>query len=105
MMLRTRALPVVGLVVLGLAALGAATLGAAYVERADCPGKIVCPQTGELICRDRCPTIDANRPDCPGRIVCPETGKLICKDRCQLNDTTNESPKTGDKPSCCRKGR
>jgi hypothetical protein len=24
-------------------------------ERADCPGKIVCPITGELVCADRCP--------------------------------------------------
>ena len=24
-------------------------------ERADCPGKIVCPLTGELVCIDQCP--------------------------------------------------
>lgn len=24
-------------------------------ERQDCPGKIVCPLTGDLVCRDRCP--------------------------------------------------
>ncbi len=24
-------------------------------DRADCPGKIVCPLTGEVICADRCP--------------------------------------------------
>jgi hypothetical protein len=24
-------------------------------ERDDCPGKIVCPLTGQLICKDRCP--------------------------------------------------
>ncbi|MBI2839383.1 MAG: hypothetical protein HYX75_13795 [Acidobacteria bacterium] len=23
--------------------------------RLDCPGKIVCPLTGNLVCRDRCP--------------------------------------------------
>lgn len=23
--------------------------------RSDCPGKIVCPLTGEEVCRDRCP--------------------------------------------------
>lgn len=27
----------------------------ASTERADCPGKIVCPITGELVCIDRCP--------------------------------------------------
>lgn len=24
-------------------------------QRPDCPGKIVCPKSGELVCRDRCP--------------------------------------------------
>jgi hypothetical protein len=24
-------------------------------QRVDCPGKIVCPLTGQLVCRDRCP--------------------------------------------------
>jgi hypothetical protein len=24
-------------------------------EREDCPGKIVCPLTGEVICADQCP--------------------------------------------------
>lgn len=24
-------------------------------ERPDCPGTIICPLTGELVCRDRCP--------------------------------------------------
>lgn len=24
-------------------------------DRADCPGKIVCPITGEVICSDQCP--------------------------------------------------
>ncbi|MGE3108374.1 MAG: hypothetical protein AB7G11_03865 [Phycisphaerales bacterium] len=28
---------------------------AVATERADCPGKIVCAITGELICADRCP--------------------------------------------------
>ena len=27
----------------------------ARAERADCPGKIVCPLTGELVCIDQCP--------------------------------------------------
>ena len=27
----------------------------ASAERADCPGKIVCPLTGELVCIDQCP--------------------------------------------------
>ena len=28
-------------------------------HRAGCPGQIVCPQTGRLVCRDRCPLAPA----------------------------------------------
>ena len=27
------------------------------------------------------------RPDCPGKIICPLTGELVCKDRCPLGET------------------
>lgn len=27
-------------------------------ERSDCPGKIMCPITGETICADQCPVTD-----------------------------------------------
>ena len=33
----------------------ASTGQTASAERADCPGKIVCPITGELVCIDQCP--------------------------------------------------
>lgn len=33
----------------------AGSLIAAARDRADCPGKIVCPISGEVICADRCP--------------------------------------------------
>ncbi|HKB16365.1 MAG TPA: hypothetical protein VKF62_09870 [Planctomycetota bacterium] len=36
-------------------------------ERADCPGKIVCPITGEVVCADHCPlaaTGTAETPSC-----------------------------------------
>ena len=45
--------------------------------RSDCPGKIICPFTGDLVCRDRCPTVDPNRGDCPGRIECPPQHALV----------------------------
>lgn len=32
----------------------------AAAERGDCPGKIVCPITGELICADQCPLSHAS---------------------------------------------
>lgn len=34
---------------------GGASMAVVNGERADCPGKIVCPITGELICADQCP--------------------------------------------------
>ncbi len=34
---------------------GDGALALVSAEREDCPGKIVCPITGELICADRCP--------------------------------------------------
>ncbi len=35
---------------------GCASTGTtASAERADCPGKIICPLTGELVCIDQCP--------------------------------------------------
>lgn len=88
--------------------------------RPDCPGKIVCPLTGDLVCKDRCPlngdadaaasaipacctratvNLDPARPDCPGRIVCPLTGELVCKDRCPLNEAKDPAPE--DVPACC----
>lgn len=86
---------------LGLATLGAAKLATAQADRPDCPGRIVCPRTGELVCRDKCPTVDQDRPDCPGRIVCPLTGKLVCKDRCPAEQ--DKSNAIAAVPSCCRK--
>ncbi len=83
---RTFILPIAVLGVIGLTMMGSFKFANAKVVRADCPGKIVCPQTGELICRDRCPTVDPNRADCPGRINCPQTGDLVCRDRCPTVD-------------------
>lgn len=83
---------------LALAAVSAFGFAAATAERADCPGKIVCPLSGELTCRDECPTIDSTRADCPGRIECPLTGELVCVDRCPVAP----SEATKDVPSCCR---
>jgi len=61
----------------------------------------------------------ATRPDCPGTIVCPLTGETVCRDRCPLNgdprDTPSVSPCCGEttgpvtpntkpagKKGCCR---
>lgn len=42
----------------------------------------------------------SERPDCPGKIVCPLTGDLVCKDRCPLGEQ-DVADKT-DLPACCR---
>jgi hypothetical protein len=33
---------------------------------------------------------DPDRPDCPGRIVCPITGDTICADQCPLEAQARE---------------
>lgn len=101
--MKTLVVTLVAAVALGLATLGAAKLAPAQADRPDCPGKIVCPRTGELVCRDKCPTVDPNRPDCPGRIVCPITGELVCKDRCPLNKSVPIAAQ--ETPPCCRRGK
>lgn len=80
---------------LAVAAFGAMRL-AATTDRPDCPGKIVCPLTGQLVCRDQCPTINPDRPDCPGRIECPQTGELVCVDQCPLG-----AKATSTTTACC----
>lgn len=98
--MKTFVVALVAVAALGLATLGAAKLAAAQADRADCPGKIVCPRTGEVICRDQCLTVAPNRPGCPGRIVCPLTGELACKDRCPAEQ--GKADATAALPSCCQ---
>lgn len=71
---------------LGFAAAMAAGAATIHQARADCPGKIVCPLTGDLVCRDKCPLGNADRVDCPGTIDCPLTGDAVCRDQCPLTD-------------------
>ncbi len=88
----------------GLLAVANIVFAQSRVERPDCPGTITCPQTGEIICRDKCPTVDPSRSDCPGRIVCPLTGELVCKDRCPLHKSgTIAKAEPPEVPSCCAK--
>ncbi len=58
---------IAGAAALGAAA-GLATKGQGATERPDCPGKIICPLTGELICVDQCPAGEAEpaakEPEC-----------------------------------------
>ncbi len=40
---------------IGTAALAFGAMALSPANGADCPGKVVCPLTGELVCKDRCP--------------------------------------------------
>ncbi|MBW3542718.1 MAG: hypothetical protein KY476_20835 [Planctomycetes bacterium] len=71
-------------------------------ERADCPGKVICPLTGEEVCKDRCPLVDSSRADCPGKVECPLTGELVCRDRCPLDASAERSTSEDELPPCCR---
>ncbi|MFV2070696.1 MAG: hypothetical protein ACC645_27315 [Pirellulales bacterium] len=87
----------------GVAAIGlmvAVAGGAAGLQRGDCPGKVVCPLTGDEVCKDQCPLADATRDDCPGKIECPIDGNLVCRDRCPADNAEPET--TGAMPSCCQ---
>jgi hypothetical protein len=111
-----------------LVGLGVLALGTTYAlsirgaERQDCPGKIICPITGELICSDQCPLEDGaghtlrppvqktsvpagetalagGDPSDSDMIICPITGEPIEADRCPLRgDGAGEA---GSVPPCC----
>ncbi|HUG68507.1 MAG TPA: hypothetical protein VMM76_12210 [Pirellulaceae bacterium] len=72
------------------------------VERADCPGKLACPLTGEVVCKDQCPLVDAQQDDCPGKIECPLTGELVCQDECPLGAEGKAAEAGEELPLCCR---
>lgn len=71
----------------------------ASTETSDCPGKVVCPVTGEEVCKDRCPLLDAERSDCPGKVECPLDAELVCRDECPLEMA---SARKDAAPSCCQ---
>ncbi len=88
--------------------LGGAAYSLAFAtseERSDCPGKVLCPITGEEVCKDRCPLFDAARPDCPGKVECPLTGELVCGDECPIEATTATAVDTNAASSCCSNAR
>ncbi len=86
---------------LGVLAVGATALTLSDSSPTPCPGTIVCPQTNETICADRCPLTGENAEDCPGTVVCPLTGETICADRCPLGNTGGEAATTPAAPRPC----
>ena len=79
-----------------------ATVRSSVNARTDCPGKMICPMTGELICVDQCPLAkkDASRMDCPGQMVCPATGALICIDKCPVAKSSTQAADVSKAPCC-----
>lgn len=53
--MRKRIIPVVLLLATGAGVTAYAATSSLNPQREDCPGKIVCPLTGNLVCEDRCP--------------------------------------------------
>lgn len=96
------ALAIAAMAAVAYAAARPSFAGVGTADRPDCPGKIRCPITGEMVCRDQCPRIDANRPDCPGKIECPQTGELVCKDRCPLTSAVSVDTDVQAPRACCR---
>ena len=70
-------------------------------EQSACPGRVVCPLTGEEVCKDECPLVDASRSNCPGKIECPLTGELVCRDRCPLGATRFSNSSPAERLHCC----
>ena len=84
------------LVAIAVGGLTTYSLAFASGESGICPGKVICPITGDEVCQDECPLVDANRADCPGKVECPLSGRLVCSDECPLGLATAVA-----KPSCC----
>lgn len=44
-------------------------------KREDCPGKIICPLTGQEICKDQCPLLTHGEAPSPSEASCCGAGK------------------------------
>ena len=69
---------------------------------AACSGTVLCPLTGEEVCKDLCPLLDADRADCPGKVECPLTGEPVCRDECPLIANESSVVASEELPACCR---
>ena len=88
-------------IVLALGAIVAVAGAATGFHRSDCPGKVVCPLTGNEVCRDKCPLADEARGDCPGKIECPIDGQSVCRDKCPLANS-NILPNEEERAWCAK---
>lgn len=51
-------------------------------------------------CQGKLVETSAVRPNCPGKIVCPLTGELVCEDRCPLGERQTKAQAAAQ--SCCK---
>lgn len=49
-------------------------------------------------------TPKAEREDCPGTIVCPLTGELVCADECPIKSGEMTAAPVAEAPACCAGG-
>ena len=77
-------------VVIGLLSAGTSwmAVSAAETSRSDCPGKIVCPLTGDEVCADRCPVDTENVPTAPSK-----TADELCGGACPVPTPKPEKPR------------
>lgn len=110
----TKFLAIAGVVGLLGAGTGWMAMGSADTTRPDCPGKIVCPLTGEQVCADRCPArsakeaTSANAADplcggaCPAPKPAPRTDKPKNDGAQQSNVGASPNNPAATKGKCCR---
>lgn len=66
-------IPIALVVAVAIAATAYAVASSSSADRADCPGKIVCPITGDLVCNDRCPLGTGPQEERPSLPSCCQT--------------------------------
>jgi len=62
--------PIILVGAFAIAATAYAISSSSSADRADCPGKIVCPVTGEFVCKDRCPVDSEKNQEQPVLLSC-----------------------------------
>ena len=67
-----------------------------------CLSEAFCLDAFKQIAASETPSFNAERADCPGQVTCPLTGELVCKDRCPLTSSVDEIVES-DVPACCEK--
>lgn len=96
-------IPVLSVSMIGLIALVGVVMSQSKGKASTCYAGMTLPTPEQSLNPNDSITDDSYRANCPGKILCPVTGKIICKDRCPLNkevkNTTSKSK--SNLSSCC----